>query len=143
MSVSEWSGRPDERERTFPTPQPDQGATNPPNRPQGATTSGNDGSGRLRAEVARALGNAGVSPFEIEDFKIEDVADRLHRAGLRLVSEDEATVTRIAEQTRKHALDVDRSNRAQDADYCTCGELIEEWDEHWVRAAVRALREGQ
>lgn len=75
-----------------------QGATNPPNPPGSAIPSGNDGSGRLRAEVARALGNAGVSPFEIEDFKIEDVADRLHRVGFRLVVDDDTTVVGLVRE---------------------------------------------
>lgn len=80
----------------FPPEGVDTGATNTPNPDPSAIPSGNVGSGRLKAEVTRALGNAGVSPFEIEDFRIEDVADRLHRAGFRLVSDDEATVERVA-----------------------------------------------
>jgi hypothetical protein len=115
---------------TFPTPQPDQGATNPPNPPRDATASGNDGSGRLVAEVARALGYAGVSPFEIEDFKIEDVADRLHRAGFRLVSEDEATVERVAQAIA-----------LTDA-WLPLPEEIKAGFRAQARAAVRALREG-
>ncbi len=137
---------------TFPTPQPDQGATNPPDPPEDATASGNDGSGDLRRQLAAIIAHPKMPASERSYFesggcdrcpKALDAADAVIEAGFRLVSEDDTTVERVAEQTRKHALDVGRSNRSQDADYCTCGELIEDWDVHWVRAAVRALREGQ
>lgn len=62
------------------------GATNTPKAGPSAPEGFQAASDEMRGEVARALGYAGVSPFEIEDFRIEDVADRLHRAGYRRVS---------------------------------------------------------
>lgn len=126
-----------------PVPNPDGGATveqESPFPPHGQSTSGLKPNGRVRtpatgvqavrdemvAEVARALGFAGVSPFEIEDFRIEDVADRLRRAGYRRVSEDDDTIDRVAE--------------ALHARNCDCTAWSDE-DLASARAAVRALRE--
>jgi hypothetical protein len=107
------------------------------------------------AEVARALGYAGVSPFEIEDWRIEDFADRLHRAGYRRVVEDEDTIERLA----KTMAEADGWDWGDEPDREAVGRLME-WDyptgetrtteygaitkpvyRKRARAVVRALRE--
>ncbi len=132
MSVSEWSGDSGARVPGADVDATGSAAVDPE---RSATASGNDGSGRMVAEVARALGYAGVSPFEIEDFKIEDVADRLHRAGFRLVSEDEATVERVA----RAMFEGEFPKSSWDDGAGRAGQEV--W-RGWARAAVRALREG-
>lgn len=100
---------------TFPTPQPDQGATSPPDLDPSATASGNDGSGELRAEAGDfaddatlvalaavidpdAMAISGNLPIAEamgwmarQDRALLD-AHAVHEAGYRLVSEDDATV---------------------------------------------------
>lgn len=113
--------------------------------PAPETASGPDSGGRVKtpgtgvqaardemvAEVARALGYAGVSPFEIEDFRIEDVADRLRRAGFRRVMVDDTTAEQVG-QVIMHAL-----AKVAGEDYDSPKAA---WSEVG-RAAVRALRE--
>lgn len=118
--------------------------------PDASTASGLEDSGRVRtpgtgvqaardemvAEVARALGYAGVSPFEIEDFRIEDVADRLRRAGYRRVVEDDTTVERVA-----RALFGDFDGVVDGMTFDEAREQTREAYRDRARAAVRALRE--
>jgi hypothetical protein len=88
---------------SFPTQQPDQGATNPPN--SGATTSasGNHGSGELRAEVDQraelvALITARYPLGRVwpTECHAEQITDAIVAAGFRRVSEDDTTVERVA-----------------------------------------------
>lgn len=119
----------------FPPQEGDSGATNTPNPGQSAIGGSRAVRDEMVAEVARALGYAGVSPFEIEDFRIEDVADRLWRAGYRRVSVDDATVERVARALAEH--DGYTWNVDADGDVANPGYYLPR-----ARAAVQALRDG-
>lgn len=47
-------------------------------------------------------------------------------------------IERVAEILRRHHIDGSANDRAQDADHCACGPLVEDWDEHWARALDEA-----
>lgn len=72
-----------------------------------------------------------------------EIADRAAAEyGVRgpvLTPVDGETHDRIAEAIRSHHTDDERVDYAGDAVYCVCGELVEDWEEHWGRAAVAAL----
>lgn len=132
---------------TFPTPQPDQGATNMPEPNPSAAASGNDASGDLRADLYRTLSPeaqelstlinealpawqrqtepAGRQVTSLADFVAEWLIGFGYR---RLVSEDEATVDRLAGLL---------------TDWFEGRGRAEFWDaQDMARAAVRALREA-
>lgn len=46
----------------------------------------------------------------------------------------------IIQVVRTHAIDSTRNDRAQNADYCLCGVLVEDWDEHWTDAALTLVQ---
>jgi phosphoglycolate phosphatase-like HAD superfamily hydrolase len=46
----------------------------------------------------------------------------------------------LAEAFRQHHIDPDRIDRAQEADHCTCGLLVADWDEHWADVAKAAVQ---
>jgi hypothetical protein len=58
------------------------------------------------------------------------MADRLY---------DDTDVETVADALRHHYIDLDRNDRAQDADHCACGPLVEDWDEHWAEVMLDAL----
>lgn len=43
--------------------------------------------------------------------------------------------------TASHSIDASNQDRAQDADHCTCGPLIHDWDAHLALVALQALAE--
>lgn len=49
-------------------------------------------------------------------------------------------IERITEATGRHFIDPGQSDRAQDADTCACGQLVDAWDEHWAEAALAAIQ---
>ncbi len=77
-----------------------QGATNTPDPGSGATASGNDGSGDLRAALGRVIAEGDYSLGAMWSVPgigdAERIAEVVLKAGYRLVSEDEATVDRVA-----------------------------------------------
>lgn len=131
----------------FPAQQPDQGATNMPNPNPSATEDGRAVSGDLSPEtvavlvdLARALDPEACDP-PAKTLPIGDAAEvwrrqdtalltarRVWEAGYRLVSEDDATVDRLAELL---------------TDWFEGRGRAEFWDaQDMARAAVRALREA-
>lgn len=48
----------------------------------------------------------------------------------------EELIEQAAAVLRLHHIDMGTADRAQDADHCACGPLVEDWDEHWVKALV-------
>lgn len=50
----------------------------------------------------------------------------------------EGAVEQAADAMRGHHIDLAQNDRAQDHDTCTCGVLVEDWDEHWARVALAA-----
>jgi hypothetical protein len=42
----------------------------------------------------------------------------------------------IAEALGQHEIDPDANDPAQEADTCTCGELVDNWDEHMAEVAA-------
>ncbi len=133
MSVSEWSGRPDERE----SPETVAGVAAPGRTP--ATEGDRTPEGRtddLRAEMAAIahapsktlLGRDPISSCPSPHEAVERAVDALIAAGYRLVSEDEATVDRLAGLL---------------TDWFEGRGRAEFWDaQDMARAAVRALREA-
>jgi chromosome segregation ATPase len=49
---------------------------------------------------------------------------------------------RIAAALRAHHIDLTQVDRAQEADRCVCGELVDDWDAHWIDA-VLAVRDDE
>jgi hypothetical protein len=114
----------------IPHPAGDAGATNTPDPGPSATEGIQPVRDEMVAEVARALGCAGVSPFEIEDWRIVDFTDRLHRAGYRRVTDDD--VERVARAMAT------KDGWQWDGEYGAAGKP-DYW--RWAAEAVRALRE--
>lgn len=138
----------------FPTPEPDQGATNKVDPDPDVLPPGNDGSGALSPEtvaalvaLARVLDPDACDPpatslpigEAAEVWRRQDAAlltaRRVWEAGWRLVSEDDATVDRIV--------------RALHDEWCGCEEGLADHRDGYrhnlddaARAAVRALREA-
>lgn len=54
-----------------------------------------DGTAAIRDELARRIGRAGLTPFEIEDWRLDEVAEGLAKAGFRRLVEDDDTIERV------------------------------------------------
>jgi predicted RNase H-like nuclease (RuvC/YqgF family) len=75
---------------------------------------------------------------EVERLRAENEALRIGAVVTASPDDTEGLREQMAEATAQHYLDAGRTDRAQDADTCACGQLVDDWDEHWA-AAVWAV----
>lgn len=66
--------------------------------PTGSNADGkaNDGREALRGDLARLIDKVGLTPFEPEGWRLDELAGRLLTAGWRRVVEDDDTIERLA-----------------------------------------------
>lgn len=58
---------------------------------------GSDSRDALRDDLTRLIEKVGLTPFEVEDWRLDELAGRLLTSGWRRVVEDDHTIERLAE----------------------------------------------
>ena len=105
-----------------------------------ADTEASDGRAALRDAIVRLVDVTGLTPFEVEDWRMDEFVGGLIKAGYRRVSEDDDTIERVARALWRDAV-ADMHMPDTEANWAVAS--ANGAFQSAARAAVRALREGE